>query len=121
MIATTILDYTEKIYYDTDEAGRWRRDVNEGNRIQNELISDAKSIALSAALLLIGGAICDGAAALGYAVKVEKIKNAIQYIAAPVVGTGNVLVIAKTIGEYYDNCGKLENDWWDVQTAEHAP
>ncbi|MCT1170046.1 hypothetical protein EFM07_10970 [Lactococcus lactis] len=62
-----------------------------------------------------------GAAALGYAVKVEKIKNAIQYIAAPVVGTGNVLVIAKTIGEYYDNCGKLENDSWDVQTAEHAP
>ena len=75
MIATTILDYTEKIYYDTDEAGRWRRDVNEGNRIQNELISDAKSIALSAALLLIGGAICDGAAALGYAVKVEKNKK----------------------------------------------
>lgn len=121
MIATTVLDYSEKIYYDTDAAGRWRRDVNAGNRILNELISDCKSIALSAALLAIGGVICKGFTVA--ATRINKIKNAIGYICSGLglVGSSNIFEIARTISDFYDNGTNLENDWWDVQVAEHAP
>lgn len=121
MVATTVLNYSEKIYYDTDAAGRWRRDVNAGNRIEAELINDVKSIALSAALLAIGGAICKGFTVS--ATRINKIKNAIGYICSGLglVGSSNIFEIARTISDYYENFDNLDNDWWDVQMAEHAP
>ncbi len=121
MVATTVLNYSEKIYYDTDTAGQWRRDVNAGNRIEAELINDGKSIALSAALLAIGGAICKGFTVS--ATRINKIKNAIGYICSGLglVGSSNIFEIARTISDYYENFDNLENDWWDVQITEHAP
>ncbi|WP_430514856.1 hypothetical protein [Lactococcus lactis] len=114
-------NYSEKIYYDTDAAERWRRDVNAGNRIEAELINDVKCIALSAALLAIGGAICKGFTVS--ATRINKIKNAIGYICSGLglVGSSNIFEIARTISDYYENFDNLENDWWDVQMAEHAP
>lgn len=121
MVATTVLNYSEKIYYDTDTAGQWRRDVNAGNRIEAELINDGKSIALSAALLAIGESICKGSTVS--ATRINKIKNAIGYICSGLglVGSSNIFEIARTIGDYYENFDNLENDWWDVQITEHAP
>lgn len=121
MVATTVLNYSEKIYYDTDTAGQWRRDVNAGNRIEAEFINDGKSIALSAALLAIGGSICKGSTVS--ATRINKIKNAIGYICSGLglVGSSNIFEIARTIGDYYENFDNLENDWWDVQITEHTP
>ncbi|WP_313310143.1 hypothetical protein [Lactococcus taiwanensis] len=117
MIATTVLNNSEKIYYDSDEAERWRKDINEGNRIDRELINDAKSVALSSALLLIGAAICKGMASS--ATRIDKIRNAIGYVCSGfgIVGSNNIFDIARTISDFYDNGNNLVNDWWDVQMA----
>ena len=57
------------------------------------------------------------------ATRINKIKNAIGYICSGLglVGSSNIFEIARTISDYYENFDNLENDWWDVQMAEHAP